>query len=241
MEVLLITPAVPDRPLGLAGGRRSKHDQVRRIEVRVVQQIENFRAKLQVQAFADFRILQHGEIPSSEPRSNIGVSSSITVKTDRCRRRDKRIGIEPLIGIASYHRAGEIGIEKWPDGISRVPAIRRVIAELRGERKSGLGGDNAGNRPPADCRARKAAAVIRKTLAAAEGQFVKDVRDAYMFDIESCQPFVSSQIQRVRNQARSVARRGLIQRISVVQSFGKGINPAQQQSVAKPVTQVHLQ
>jgi molybdopterin-binding protein len=49
-------------------GRWRKHNEIRRIEIRAVQQVENLRAKLHVQALAKSRVIQHRKIPGREAR-----------------------------------------------------------------------------------------------------------------------------------------------------------------------------
>ena len=100
----MIAPAVPET----AG--RSEHNQIRSIEIGSIQQIENLGAKLQAQAFVNRCLFQRREVPGRKARTDQCVSPKIAVKSAVGRRREKRVWIKPLIGIAQNHRPGEIRI-----------------------------------------------------------------------------------------------------------------------------------
>ena len=96
----MIAPAVPEEPVGIRGGGRRESDQVGRVEIGAVQQVEKFRAELQSQPFADSRVFQHGEIPGCQARTDESVAAEIAKEAAGGWRRDERVGIEPLAGIS---------------------------------------------------------------------------------------------------------------------------------------------
>src|SRR6202040_1227745 len=128
------------------GGRRCENNQVWRVEIGAIEQVEDFSAELQAQPLANFRIFQHREIPSAEPGTDIGVSAKIACKTAGGGRSDECVWIEPLVRVTQNNRAREIRIQKRSDGISRVAGVRRVVAQLRCERETRLNGDDAWKR-----------------------------------------------------------------------------------------------
>src|ERR1700722_18770574 len=56
-----------------------EHDQVRRIEIRAIQQVENFRAELHIQALANPGVFQYRKIPGSQARSGVRVPANVPV------------------------------------------------------------------------------------------------------------------------------------------------------------------
>src|ERR1700676_2066959 len=60
---------------------RSKHYQIRRIEIRTVQQIENFCAKLKAESLVESCLFQHREVPRGQARTNQRVPSQVAVET----------------------------------------------------------------------------------------------------------------------------------------------------------------
>ena len=74
VEVLVIAPAVPDNPVGLAAVGGVKTIRFGRIEVGAVQQIEDLRAKLQVAAPREGRYLSSRRNPTWRGPGPINVS-----------------------------------------------------------------------------------------------------------------------------------------------------------------------
>ena len=130
---------------GIGGGGRSEDDQVGGVEVGAVEQVENFGAELQGHAFADAGVFESGEIPGGQAGADVGVATQVAVEAAVGGRSEKGFGVEPLIGIAEDDGAVEIGIQEWAHRIARVAVVRRVVAELRRERETGLRGDDAGD------------------------------------------------------------------------------------------------
>jgi hypothetical protein len=100
---------------GRAGDSRGCEDnQVWRVEVGAIEQVEYFRAELQVEAFGDRSVFEHGEIPGSKTWPGVCVSSDIAVEAKRGWRPDECVRIEPLRRLAKNYRAREIRIqERW--------------------------------------------------------------------------------------------------------------------------------
>ena len=162
--MLVMAPAVPESPVEFAavGG-------VKTIRFGVLKLARSSRLKISARNCRRSPSrrevsFMHGEIPRREARADESVSAQIAAESAGRRRRDERVGIEPLRRFAENHGAGEIRIQKRAHGIPRVSGVRRVIAELRGEGKSILQGDDAVHRPAAHhtvgpafrCRSRKA-------------------------------------------------------------------------------------
>src|SRR5215470_5524699 len=145
-----------------------KHDQIRRVEIGAVQEIENLRAELKTEAFCDGGVLEHGKIPCGKSRAGDDVAAGVAVKTACRRRSNEGGGIKPLPGIAQHNGPSEVRIDEGANRIARVAIVGRVVAELRSERETCLEGDDAGERPPADQGARPAGDVARVALATAE-------------------------------------------------------------------------
>src|SRR5262249_32692463 len=128
---------------------RGEGDEVRRVEIGAIQQIEELGAELDVEAFVDARVFEHGEIPGGETGADESVAAQVAVEADGRRRRDKGLGIEPLTGFSENHAAIEIRIDEGPHGIAVVVVVRWVVAQLGRKRKTRLSGDDAGYRPAA--------------------------------------------------------------------------------------------
>src|ERR1035437_7088390 len=124
-------------------------DEIGGVEVGSIQEIEDLRSELEVQVFVYVRLFQHGEIPGSQARPNVGVSPDISKKAAVVRLRYEGVWIEPLTWISEHHRACESGIEKRSNRITRIPAVRSVVTKLGSEWKPGLGGHDAIQRPSA--------------------------------------------------------------------------------------------
>ena len=123
-------------------------NQIWRIEICAIQQIEDLNAKLHILGLVKARVFLERHIPRRETGPNIRVSSKIAKETATVWRSDECVGIEPLIGISQNHRAGKCRIHESADRISRVAVIRRVISQLRSERKTGLRRHDAVHGPP---------------------------------------------------------------------------------------------
>lgn len=153
--------------VGRSGGR--KRDEVRRVEIGPVQEVEEFRPELQAKAFANPGVLKGREIPSGESRTDIGVPPHIAVKSAVRGRRQKSVRIKPLVGIPKNDGPGEAWIEERSDRIASVAVVRWVVAKLRRKREPRLRCDDAGNRP-ATCQAiAPTLKIVGMGLAAAEG------------------------------------------------------------------------
>ena len=122
---------------GRAGyARWSKDDQIGRIEIRAVQEVEDFRAELQTQAFTEGDVLQNGKVPGGETRADVRVSADVAVESAGGWGPYECIRIEPLAGLTEDHGAAETGIQERPYGISRVAIVRGVVTQLRSEWES---------------------------------------------------------------------------------------------------------
>src|SRR5690348_12478728 len=112
------------------GGAGRKGDQIWRVEIGTIQQVEKFGAKLQIEPFGEPRVLESRKVPSCEAGTNQRVSAQIAIKTAAAWRTNKRFRIEPLAWIPQNYGARECGIHKRTDRISRVSIIGGVVAEL---------------------------------------------------------------------------------------------------------------
>jgi hypothetical protein len=112
--------------------RRLQHgdDQIRRIEVGAVQQIEHLEAQLQRALAAEVHVLERREIDRRQARSRERVAPDGAVEPAVARRRDECRWIEPLSPTAGHHGSGERRIQKRPHRIARVAIVRRVVAQL---------------------------------------------------------------------------------------------------------------
>src|SRR5258708_25466115 len=78
-------------------------------------------------------------------------------------------------------------------------------------------------------------------LSVAEWQPIKDVDYPDLFHVEGGQAFVGSEIKRVGDEAGSISGGGLVQRVAIVERFGKSVNSADRKAVAEAATQIQLQ
>ena len=191
----------------ILGGRWREGDQVWRVEVGAIEQVEDFGAELESEAFAELRVFEDAEVPGGEAGTNVCVATEIAGEAAGGWRRDERGGIEPLARIAGDDFAGEIGIEEWANGIARVAGVAGVVAELRRDREAGLRGDDAGDGPAADQAAGPSFVGAAELAAAAKGEFVEKIDDADIADVEGGEAFVGGEIERIRNEAGGVVRR----------------------------------
>jgi hypothetical protein len=168
--------------------RRCKYNQVRRIKISSVQQIEKLRAKLQREPLADPRILQHRVVPCHQPRSTKRIPSQIPVKSARGWRPNKRRRIKPLRRVSRHNVSRKIRIHKRPYWISRVPIVRGVIAQLWRDRESRLCSNDARHRPPAHQSARPAFQTVRIYLTLPEWQRVDRIDHRRVTCVERRQP-----------------------------------------------------
>src|SRR6266404_3456164 len=106
--------------------RRVKDDRVGKVEILAVKKVEYLRPKLKEQSLANPSVFQHGEIPCGQARSNQRVSSDVSIEPAVCRRvrrRQKRIGVEPLVRLAKDHRPDESRIRKRTHRISSISVV----------------------------------------------------------------------------------------------------------------------
>src|SRR5580704_7229078 len=225
----------------ILGGRRREDDQVGRIEVGSVEQIEDFGAKLQREAFTKLRVFEDAEVPGAEAGTNISVAAEVAGESALGRRGDERCGIEILLGVAGDDFAGEIGIEEGAHGVAGIAGVRGVVAELRRDRESGLGSDDARERPSTDQAAGPAFITAPELPAATERQLVENVDHPDVADVEGGKSFVGGEIERIRNQAGRVVGSGLIERVAVIERFGEGVGAAQDQAVAETAANIDLE
>src|SRR5258708_262574 len=62
-----------------------------------------------------------------------------------------------------------------------------------------------------------------------------------MFHVKSSEALVGGQLERIGNEAGSVASGGLVQRVAVVQRLRKGVNAAEKKALAEALAQFRLQ
>ena len=132
------------------GGGRSEHDEVGRIEIGAIKEVEEFGAELEAHAFANRRVFQDGKIPGGQAGADVGVAADVAEETAGGWRADECIGIEPLTRLAEDDGAGECWIQEGTHRITSVAIVGGVVAQLWRERESGLRRDDAGERPAAD-------------------------------------------------------------------------------------------
>ena len=221
--------------------RRSEDDEVGGVEIGAIEQVEKLGAELQGEAFAELGVLEDAEVPCGEVGADISVAAEISGEAAGGWRSDEGCGIEILVRIAGDDFAGEIGIEEGTHGVARVAGIRGVIAELRCDREAGLGGDDAGDGPAADQAAGPAFVAAAELAAAAEGEFIDEIDDADVTDVEGGESFVGGEIERIRNETRCIVGGGLVYGVAVVEGFGEGVGAAQGQAVAEAAANVDLQ
>src|SRR5260370_15012586 len=107
-----------NRARGARQAGRGKHNKVRRVEIRAIQQVEDFRAKLQVQTLANRRVFQHGEIPSGESGTDIRVPADVAIEAAVRRGRQKFLWGKPLAGVSKNNRPLELWRQERPYRIS---------------------------------------------------------------------------------------------------------------------------
>src|SRR5437870_4345452 len=139
-------------------------------------------------AFMQACIFQDGQVPRCKTWANQRISPQIAVESAVVWRSDKRVRIEPLIRISEHDRACECRITERADRIARVAVIRRIVAKLWSEWKTGLCGHNAVDCPSAHHAADHSTAAAQKTPALSEGQFIRCSDDANTPDVVRCQP-----------------------------------------------------
>ena len=90
----------------ILGGRRSENDQVGRVEVGAVEEVEEFGAELQGEALAELGVFEGAEIPGGEAGADVGVATKIAGEAALGRRCDKGRGTyaEPD---SAGHREGD--------------------------------------------------------------------------------------------------------------------------------------
>src|ERR1700689_2531729 len=134
----------------ILGGRRRENDQVGRVGVGAVEEVEELGAELQGEALAELGVFEDAEIPGGEAGADVGVATEIAGEAALGRWCDKGRGIEILARIAGDDFAGEVGVEERAHRVAGVAGVGGVVAELRSDREAGLGGDDAGKRPASD-------------------------------------------------------------------------------------------
>ena len=107
---------------------------------------------------------------SEQVRTDQRVATHISVSSRH--RDDERIRIEILIRSTLDDVSGKGRIQGRAHRISAIAIVRRVVAELRGERKSGLNGLNSSERPAAYQFLLPSAEIRQERLPPANGKFV---------------------------------------------------------------------
>src|SRR5215472_3211129 len=222
-------------------GGRGEDNEVGGIEIGAVQKVKDFRAKLQSETLPQGDVFQHREIPGGQSRADVSVAADVSVEAAGRWRSDKRRGIEPLRRSAQNHGATEIWIQERAHGIAGVAIVRRVVAELRREGESRLGGEDASYRPSADHPVAPFPKIARESLTPTERQGIERIHYRRMFHVKGRQTLVRSQIERIGDQAGSVARGGLVQGVAIVQSLCEGVDAAKGEAVAEALLQLCLQ
>ena len=108
--------------------RRREHDEIRGVEVRAVQDVENLCAELQLEALMQSGVFQDRKIPRGEARADKRVATRVPIEATQRGRRNERRRIEPLARLSQHDGAFEIWIQKGSHGIARVAVVRRVVA-----------------------------------------------------------------------------------------------------------------
>ena len=115
------------------------HRHIRQREVRMVEDIEELRAELQVDSLADPRRLHHGEIGRVRARPDHRIASRVAKRAGRRRHECRRIepGVRPLgsvVGVAHHvgpvvaRFAASARARAVPEGSDRQTAAQRVDA-----------------------------------------------------------------------------------------------------------------
>src|SRR5579883_2890599 len=136
-----------DGARGARNSRGREHDEIRRIEIRVIQEVKELRAKFEIATLGDRRPLQERKIPGGQPWTDERVPAEIALKAAVGRRLQECSRVEPLVWISQNDWSGEIWIGKRANGVTCVEVIRRVVAELWRKRKAALHGHNAVHGP----------------------------------------------------------------------------------------------
>src|SRR5713101_3995033 len=81
---------------GSAGYSRGReNDQIRRIEIGAVQEVEDFRTKLKAQAFPKGDVFQDRKIPGGQARPDQRVSAKVAIESAVRRGCQKSTGVKP--------------------------------------------------------------------------------------------------------------------------------------------------
>src|SRR5208282_2543287 len=95
-----------------------KDNEIGRVEIGPVQQVEDLRTKLQGNALTQVRVLNGGKVPGRQAGAVQVVPRGVAEESTVGWRLKKSSGGEPLRGRADNRVAGEIWIGELPDGIT---------------------------------------------------------------------------------------------------------------------------
>ena len=137
VEVAVIAPAVPDTPEGVKVIRFGVLKLARFSRLKISARNCRVRRSRRV------RVLDGREVPRCQTGAGEVVAGGVAPETAVRWRLQKHRRIEPLRRRPENCVSCEARIVERPHRVAGVAVVRRVIAELRGEGKSALQGDNA--------------------------------------------------------------------------------------------------
>src|SRR5215470_6162385 len=130
-------------------GRRSRCDRaepLREIEVRMVEEVEELRTKLQPVAFGESNVLEQRKVHEVCPWTFHDVATSSAERADRLR--DEDAGVEPPI--YSALAAGQVRIADQIGALIELARDRAIALDVDRERLPRLLGDDASRLPIAE-------------------------------------------------------------------------------------------
>src|SRR5262249_24844254 len=113
-----------------------ENDPIRVREIRVIENIERFRAKLQIQALPDGDPLEQGRVDVKQARTTERTASRVAVGAGS--RHRKGAGIEPVVHSAQNDLPLEVRIQVGYVNGGSVAAAGIIEADLRREGKPAL-------------------------------------------------------------------------------------------------------
>ena len=133
------------RGAGRTGSRicRERADPFGKVEVRMVEEVEELRPELQLVAFAERNVLDQRKVYEVCPRTFQDVAARRAERADRLR--DEGVGVEP-----SFDRAltrGQVRIADQIGALIELAGVRAVAGDINRERLPRLLSDDAAGLP----------------------------------------------------------------------------------------------
>ena len=169
------------------------------------------------------------------------VSAKVAIKAAVRGRGEKGRRVKPLAGLAGDDLAHEGRVDEGADGILGISIIGRVVAELGREGKTRLEGDDGGSRPAGGECIGDAVKIREELSAATKRQLVERVKGGDVANVVGGRAPVGTKMEGIGDEAGRVAGGGSVERVTVVERLGPGVDAAQQQAVAEAVLEVELE